>query len=29
MKVGTSSSEATIVSRFVTSFWSFAIFDWK
>ena len=28
MKVGRSSTEAITVSRFITSFWSFAIFDW-
>ncbi len=28
MKVGTSRIEATAVSRFITSFWSFAILAW-
>ena len=28
MKVGSRSSDATTVSRFITSFWSFAIFAW-
>ena len=28
MKVGRSRSEATTVRRFITSFWSFAIFAW-
>ena len=29
MKVGTRRIDAIAVSRFITSFWSFAIFDWK
>ena len=29
MNVGRSSSDAIAVSRFITSFWSFAIFAWK
>ena len=29
MKVGRSRIDAIAVSRFITSFWSFAIFAWK
>jgi hypothetical protein len=28
MKVGRRMTEAITVNRFITSFWSFAIFDW-